>query len=541
MFANVSKWNGRTLPMGAMLIAMSGCGFGEQPLAEKEEAVGDVASGLTEAVTIVTRTDDSASPVHIQIKECTTTTLADAHVDVDCVVDPEFALVGGGAAGIGSSYGGSPFLTASRPLDGRTWRASSTKHLVSASHNLAVYAIGMRLDGVNTEALRNAIQWKQVQLAGDTAAAQVPTGSMLIGGGAQTIPDASANGVARFLKGSYPPGYHEWRATSKNHYLPAPGQTSVWLLTMKDQIIEGFGDLEVKILTANPIRETAGYSTSSVQVESGWALIGMGGLIQDDANQTGKMFVSIRPGQDSRSVSVTSRTQIDASSGTTTAYAIMARKRPSTHGLCNPGGALDRNVDSCVTAVCNQRSSCCTTSWDSTCVGLVQPVCGRSCAQDTCVPTVYEPQKWTYADGTAVQSNCYFYSQNKYPTPGNVWAQDPGYSLNLRPTDTFNADRFPALAAGDGLILSTRTGTCPDNRTKMYMYANPGGGISYHVYRQDGNGLWSDKFASSGLAVLTPDTGSGRPQYDAPRSNPTEVYMCACNHPLPSQLPPKHY
>ena len=287
MFGNLSKWFGITLPMGAMLLAMTGCGFGEEPSAEGAEAVGEVASGLTEAVSIVTRSDDSASPVHIQIKECTTTTPADAHNAVDCVVDPEFALVGGGAAGVGSSNGGSPFLTESRPLDGRTWRASSTKHLVSASHNLAVYAIGMRLDGVNTQALRNAIQWKQVELAGDTAAAQVPTGSMLIGGGAQTIPDASANGVARFLKGSYPPGFHEWRATSKNHYLPAAGQTSVWLLTMKDQIVEGFGDLEIKILTANPNRVTAGYSTSSVQVESGWALIGMGGLIQDDANQTG--------------------------------------------------------------------------------------------------------------------------------------------------------------------------------------------------------------------------------------------------------------
>ena len=537
MFRNRLNWFGITLPLGLILLSMNGCGFGEEPATEAVDAVGEVASGLTEAVSIVTRTDDSASPVHIQIKECTTTASADAHVAVDCVVDPEFALVGGGAAGIGSSYGGSPFLTESRPLDGRTWRASSTKHLVSASHTLAVYAIGMRLDGVNTQALRNAIEWKQVRVAGDTAAAQVPTGSMLIGGGAQTTADPSANGVARFLKGSYPPGFHEWRANSKNHYLPAAGETSVWLLTMKDRIVEGFGDLEIKILTANANRVTAGYSTSSLQVESGWALIGMGGLIQDDANQTGRMFVSIQPGQDSRSVSVTSRDQINASSGTTTAYAIVARKRPSTHGLCNPGGALDRYVDSCVTAVCNQRSSCCTSSWDSTCVGLVEPVCGRSCAQDTCVPTVYGPQKWTYADGTPVQSNCYFYAQNKYPIPGNEWAQDPGYSLNLRPTDIFGADRFPALAAGDGLIPSSLTAACPDNRTKIYMYANP---FSYHVYRQDGNGQWSDKFSSSGLALLTPDTGA-RPQHDAPRGNPVEVYMCACDHPLPSQLPPKYF
>lgn len=537
MLRNSSNGFGIALPVTATLLGAVGCAFGEAPSAAGQETVGEVQSAVTEAISVVTRTDASASPVQIQIKECTTTASADSHVAVDCVVDPEFALVGGGAAGLGSSYGGSPFLTESRPLDGRTWRASSTKHLVSASHQLAVYAIGMRLDGVNTQALRDAIQWRQVQLAGDAAAAQVPTGSKLIGGGAQTVADASANGVARFLKGTYPPGFHQWSATSKDHYLPAAGTTSVWLLTMNDRIIEGFGALEIKIMTASANRVTAGYSTSSVQVEPGWALIGMGARLQDDANQTGRMLVSIQPGQDSRSVSVTSRDQINASSGTTTAYAIVARKRPNTRGLCNPGGALDPSVDSCINAVCNQRSSCCSTSWDSTCVGLVESVCGRSCAEHTCVPTVYEPEKWTYADGTAVQSNCYFYAQNKYPIPGNGWAQDPGYSLNLRPTDIFGADRFPALAAGDGLIPSSLTAACPDNRTKIYMYANP---FSYHVYRQDGNGQWSDKFAHSGLALLTPDTGT-RPQHDAPRGNPVEVYMCACNHPLPNQLPPKFF
>ena len=171
MARDLLKWFGTTLPLGAVLLGAGGCQFGEEPSADGEKAVVAVEAALTEPVTVITRTDDSASPIHIQIKECTTTAAADAHVAVDCVVDPEFALVGGGAAGIGSSYGGSPFLTESRPYEERTWRASSTKHLVSASHKLAVYAIGMRLDGVNTQVLRDSIQWKQVQLTGDTASA----------------------------------------------------------------------------------------------------------------------------------------------------------------------------------------------------------------------------------------------------------------------------------------------------------------------------------------------------------------------------------
>jgi hypothetical protein len=49
------------------------------------------------------------------------------------------------------------------------------------------------------------------------------------------------------------------------------------------------------------------------------------------------------------------------------------------HDVCVAGTALDSSCDSCAASVCNQDSYCCTTSWDSTCVGLVANACGLTC------------------------------------------------------------------------------------------------------------------------------------------------------------------
>lgn len=49
------------------------------------------------------------------------------------------------------------------------------------------------------------------------------------------------------------------------------------------------------------------------------------------------------------------------------------------HDKCTTGVALTSGCDSCVTAVCAADSFCCSSSWDSICVGEVTSVCGLSC------------------------------------------------------------------------------------------------------------------------------------------------------------------
>lgn len=50
-----------------------------------------------------------------------------------------------------------------------------------------------------------------------------------------------------------------------------------------------------------------------------------------------------------------------------------------SHPVCATGPALTPTCDSCATALCLQDPYCCTTAWDTTCVGEVTAICGTSC------------------------------------------------------------------------------------------------------------------------------------------------------------------
>jgi hypothetical protein len=50
------------------------------------------------------------------------------------------------------------------------------------------------------------------------------------------------------------------------------------------------------------------------------------------------------------------------------------------HDLCMTGGALESSCDPCATQICLVDPYCCSTAWDSICVGEVESVCGESCS-----------------------------------------------------------------------------------------------------------------------------------------------------------------
>jgi hypothetical protein len=49
------------------------------------------------------------------------------------------------------------------------------------------------------------------------------------------------------------------------------------------------------------------------------------------------------------------------------------------HDTCTVGELLDPGCDPCVGQVCAVDDYCCTTSWDETCVGEAQDICGKDC------------------------------------------------------------------------------------------------------------------------------------------------------------------
>lgn len=507
----------------AATLALTGCSAADEEFVT--EPVVTTSAALSASTVVATSYDDSASPVHIQIRTCKSSSALAAH-QVDCKVNAEYAVIGGGAfAAAASGNAAKPFITESRPSDPRTWRASSAE-ASSLPHDLTVYAIGLRLDGVNTQKLRTAIGWKTPPATtSGSITATADAGKLVLGGGALTAPASGVSGN-RVLTATAWSGSNGWNVQSRSQSGTVSGSTQVTLLQIDNKTIEGFGVLEVMKRSGSARTTSGGAHSTSIQVWSGWALAGMGAVATTSSGST-RRIVGIAPDATGRNVTVTSGDQNGTSAGSTAPYIIQIRKMPGSHGLCNPGTPLNASMDSCVASICAARSQCCSSSWDSTCVSMVQTTCGRSCAEHTCVPSVFEPTRWQNPDGSAVASNCYYYAQNKHPDGQGM---DPGSSLNPDPED-FTASRLAALAAGDGLIPSTHSAPCPDNRTKVMLTCNSNI-FNYHWYRQDVSGLWSEKFATWGQAQIKENTGY-RPYTDV-QNNLYEHFFCACNRALPT-------
>jgi hypothetical protein len=501
-----------------------GCSAAADPEQEQEpQSVASVSAALDASTVVSTTFDDSAAPVHIQIRACKSNAGAAAH-QVDCKVGAEYAVIGGGA--LPAPSGGNAakaYVTESRPSDGRTWRASSVEPS-SLAHDLTVYAIGMRLDGVNTQKLRDSIGWKTASTTSTSVSVSADSGKLLLSGGAVTAPGAGVSGN-RMLTATSWSGGAAWNAQSKPQTGTVSGTTQVTLLQIDKKIIEGFGALEVQNTSGSARSTSGGNQTTSLSVTSGWALMGLGAVANTSSGAT-RRITGIYPDPTGRNVVVNTGDQSGTSAGTTVPYLTQVRKMPGSHGLCNPGGPLLGSMDSCVASICSARGQCCSSNWDATCVSMVQTTCGRSCAKDTCVPSVFEPTKWQKPDGSPVDANCYYYAQNKLPDGKGM---DPGDSLNPDPED-YTASRLIALASGDGLIPTTWAGSCPDNRTKVMLSSNSSI-ISYHWYRQDVGGLWSEKFGTGGQAQVKANSGY-RPYTDV-QNNTHEQFFCTCNTALP--------
>jgi pseudolysin/vibriolysin len=49
------------------------------------------------------------------------------------------------------------------------------------------------------------------------------------------------------------------------------------------------------------------------------------------------------------------------------------------HAICSTGAKLTSGCDPCVTSICARDGYCCSTQWDSICVGEVKSICGETC------------------------------------------------------------------------------------------------------------------------------------------------------------------
>jgi hypothetical protein len=256
------------------------------------------ASGLIQTWT------DSSGRVETRIYECLTPALAQ-HQSLGCQVEQDFVLVGGGAyADYGTGTGA--LLWESRPLDKNlfTWVASSKDHKAPNPHRLYVYAIGMRLKAstggyvprANLASMFKVITWNSYpETHYPHIEAKAP---LLIAAGARTNWTCCGSLLTRLKTADYQP-FWTYETDAKDH-----GDAELTTITgyaieapsyIGDCIdVPGFGLVQFRGCNAQGGAVGTGVAVAQLDVESGWALVSMGG----EANWTtgpGRLLFGIRP------------------------------------------------------------------------------------------------------------------------------------------------------------------------------------------------------------------------------------------------------
>ena len=231
----------------------------------------------------------------------------------------DYICIGGGAY---ASYGGGPgaLLTESRPWsDLSGWTGSSKDHKYANNHYLYVYAIGLKLDGVDKYTLHNQIRivqnTSQIQQHPNVGAT-LPSGYALIGGGARV----NWSGAGNLLTESYPSG-STWNASSKDHLLTSPASITAYAIGIR-QNIPGFGYLRINQQVKSGGTVTGGVASNSLTVTSQY-LLACPGARATYAN-VGRLLTAIIP----RATSLTaySKDHGKRDSGRVDAYAIIIRR-----------------------------------------------------------------------------------------------------------------------------------------------------------------------------------------------------------------------
>lgn len=147
-----------------------------------------------------------------------------------------------------------------------------------------------------------------------------------------------------------------------------------------------------------------------------------------------------------------------------------------THGLCELGGALDADCDTCVDTICNQTvngigpdSSCCTSSWDQECIDKVYTKC-----LNTQPPVVFDLCDFgVYSEGSTAFAN--------RPTAG------------------------AAIGSAGSMTLGTDLGASNPNPPCSAGYPTPGSSLAPRMIVVGGNLAIPSQNGNNCKQVATPD------------------------------------
>jgi hypothetical protein len=192
------------------------------PSGPENAAPFEPTAEVSQALTAIGEWTDWSGLVRTKAWSCDWSAAGEAAGSI-CTVPDGWVLVGGGAEieGTGDTTTG-PLLTSSVPLDGflfprlKQWYARSQSLGESHPHRIRGYVIGLAINGITEASLRSMMNITCTQGASaywPHAAATIPSGNILIGGGATTF----ANNPGQFLFDTRPAD-DTWFGQGKDHY-----------------------------------------------------------------------------------------------------------------------------------------------------------------------------------------------------------------------------------------------------------------------------------------------------------------------------------
>lgn len=247
-----------------------------------------------------------------------------------CPGDGDYALVGGGAEIVGEPSPGAMLTSTfpngpSGPSKISSWVASSKDHKRVSNHQLSVYAIGLKLTGYTSKQLNDVItvtSSSSAVAAHPAASVNVPSGHILLGGGAQT----NFFG-AQFLTMSRPlTTGGKWYAQSKDHIDSAPQSVTATVISMP-ACPPGLNYCLSSVVNAASAAAPSGYHLlSNLNTAADLVVSGVGAT--SGYNGTGRLLADLFPlMEQGGGVSMSSKDHIVQDTGSDDAWYVAIRRQ----------------------------------------------------------------------------------------------------------------------------------------------------------------------------------------------------------------------
>ena len=192
------------------------------------------------------------------------------NIDMTAGIDNDMVVVGGGAVARWTESGA--LLTASYPMrEMNGWIGSSKDHMVAHPHELDVYALGLKVQGMTREEL-----FRHMYVAVSTspvcphpeARANLPPDYLVLGGGFKV----DWHGAGNLATASFPSSLHSWTARSKDHEVSDPSSITVYAIGIHRDLPVGTVETHIQRVDSG----FAQHPLSFANVQPGFTLTGGG-------------------------------------------------------------------------------------------------------------------------------------------------------------------------------------------------------------------------------------------------------------------------